>query len=220
MRSGPTPPLLVRPSLSCNDVTRLCSALSAWPSKDPDAVRYLDFCATTVSSSAVLATPCVVCHSDTQQVSSSSQPISVQPAAAASGGSQGMQPGSRRPSSSAASASSSAAAAKKTAKSSREMKAATSLGSSSQNHGTPPAPHPSSFSGGRSLLPPAPPRSQPQAQSARASAAASLPVCSVEIGAFHIGNMRTARMACFTPRVTRSQAASMSTLSCSGSVKR
>jgi hypothetical protein len=135
-----------------------------------------------------------------------------------------MQPGSRRPSSSATSASSSAAAAKKTVNSSREVKAATSLGSaaphaSSQNHATP-APHPSSFSGGRSLLPPAPPRSQPHAQSARASAAATLPVCSVEIGAFHIGNMRTARMTCDTPRITRSQAASTSTLSCSGSVKR
>jgi hypothetical protein len=136
-----------------------------------------------------------------------------------------MQPGGRRPSSSATSASSSAAAAKKTAKSSREVKAATYLGSaapnaSSQNHATPPAPHPSSFSGGRSLLPPAPPRSQPHTQSSRALAAATLPVCSVEIGAFHIGDMTTARMACYTPRITRSQAASTSTVSCSGSVKR
>ena len=31
------------------DVPYLCSVLVPWPSREPDAVRYLDFCATTVS---------------------------------------------------------------------------------------------------------------------------------------------------------------------------
>lgn len=45
---------------------RCSSVLSAWPSKDPDAVRYLDFCATTVSICSIWQPP-APCGTDTQQ---------------------------------------------------------------------------------------------------------------------------------------------------------
>ena len=188
---------LQRPVSSFDTPFLFCSALAAWPSREADAVRYLDFCATTVSiisrhlqracASKWFVTCCV------EQVSSSSQPISSQPAAAGASGSQGMQPpNNRKPSSSSTS---SAAAPKKVAKSSQEITNATAFASttksnltSSQHYqqqqqlDTPPAVHPASFSGGRSLLPPAPSRPSTSASSTPRPPAPALPVSSVDFG--------------------------------------
>jgi hypothetical protein len=125
-------------------------------------------------------------------VSSSSQPISSQPAAAATAGSQGAASTSQRRSSSCT-----PAATKKTYKTPRDKSnhatsdaSHTSCVDSRHDHvqqaqhvADPPTAHPSSFSGGRSLLPPAPPRSSTSAASTpRAPPASSQPVSVVDIG--------------------------------------
>ncbi len=201
---------LQRPVSRFDALFLFCSALAAWPSREADAVRYLDFCATTVSTTrrrlqrACASKWFVTCC--LEQVSSSSQPISSQPAAAGASGSQGMQPPNhRKPSSSSSSSTSSAAAPKKVAKSSQEISNAAAFASTTKSNlsssqlnqqpqqiDTPPAVHPASFSGGRSLLPPAPSRPSTSASSTPRVPAPALPVSSVDFGGWRGCVMRHA----------------------------
>ncbi len=144
-------------------------------------------------------------------MSSSSQPISSQPAAVGTGGSQGPASTSQRRSSSFTST-----ATKKTSKTPRDKSnhatsgaPRTSVVESGHDHpcqaplvADPSPAHPCSFSGGRSLLPPAPNRSSTSAASTpRVPPASTQPVSVVDIGALlcsSSGDFRTSRSTRYT----------------------